>query len=324
MDINEIKDSVAPGLRRVNDLIRSTLESEVFLLNTINEYLHDIKGKQLRPLLSLLSGMACGIPDEKTYRCAAVAEMIHTATLLHDDVADDAPQRRGSQTVQSRFSPASSVLTGDYWLAKALSLLVSQNDNKLMGFYTKAVQDLSEGELLQMQKATSLDTTKEDYLSIISKKTSSLFIAAIAGAAYSAGAPEKVINCMERYAYHLGVAFQIRDDIFDYMPDLDTGKNAGTDIREKKLTLPLICALNTAGKERGNSILSFIKESREGDPTLVQRTFAFVDEYDGVGCAQSVLCEHSDKAIEALSILEDSVYKFELERVARYVGERII
>lgn len=324
MEIKAIKESVAPGLDRVNELIKSTLQSDVVLLNIINQYLYSSSGKQLRPLLSLLAANACGMPVEKTYRCAAVAEMIHTATLLHDDVADNAPQRRGAQTVQSRFSPASSVLTGDYWLAKALSVLVSQDDSKLMAFFTKAVEDLSEGELFQMQKANSLDTSQEDYLLIISKKTSSLFIAAIAGAAYSAGASPEVVSRMEAYAYHLGIAFQIRDDIFDYMPELDTGKNAGTDIKEKKVTLPLICAMKRAGKVQEGKVLDFIKDSMPNDEKMAGEVIHFVTINNGLEDAQRILTDHSYKAIATLQGIPDSKYKDELEKLALYVGERIV
>lgn len=324
MEITDIKASVAPDLEVVNNLIKSTLKSDVYLLNDINNYLFDTKGKQLRPLLSLLAAKAYGTPTQKTYGCAAVAEMIHTATLLHDDVADNAPQRRGVETVQSKFSPAFSVLTGDYWLAKALSLLVTQQDTHLLGFFTRAVENLSEGELFQMQKADSLDTTEADYITIVSNKTSSLFIASIAGAAYSAGAPEDVVEAMEQYALHLGIAFQIRDDIFDYMPELDTGKRSGTDIKEKKITLPLIHALEVAPEHDSKKILWQIKSSPQGSEPLVEEVFAFVQEYQGINRAQQSLERHSSKAIEALCILKESPFKDELERIARYVGERII
>lgn len=322
MDLKIIQGLLKEDIQKVNVLIKDSLNSNVELLNTINNYLFEEKGKQLRPLLSLTTAKACGSLGSKTYLCAAVVEMIHTATLLHDDVADNAPQRRGAETVQSKFSPASSVLTGDYWLAKALSLLVKENDTTLMGFFTKAVEDLSEGELFQMQKAISLDTTEEDYLSIISRKTSSLFIAAIAGAAYCSGATSYAIDAMQKYAYHLGIAFQIRDDIFDYTPEMETGKNAGTDIKEKKITLPLICALNSCSLNEKESMLHFIRSSHNQEEPLVVTTLNFVKKYSGVMCAQEILTKHSNMAIASLEGLRRSEYKNELVNIAMYVGIR--
>jgi octaprenyl-diphosphate synthase len=324
MNLPEIQKEVRDDIDKVNLLIGETLKSNVTLLNTINDYLFRSKGKQLRPLLAILSARACGDPTEITYKCAAVAEMIHTATLLHDDVADDAPERRGNETVQSRYSPASSVLTGDYWLAKALSVLVEANNIEVMGFYTRAVQDLAEGELFQMQKAVNLDTTLDDYLDIVSRKTSSLFIAAVAGGAYSSGASAAQIEAMHNYAYHLGVAFQIRDDIFDYMPSLDTGKKAGTDIREKKITLPLICALEASDTQERMKMLDDIKGYSPGDDSLVSRTFEFVRKYSGTSEAQEILVKHSGLAVSFLSVLPDSLFRRRLEDIAVYVGERVL
>ncbi len=324
MEINKIQERIKGDLERVNDLIKENLMSNVELLNTINNYLYNLKGKQIRPVLSIVSAKACGNINQLTLSCAAVAEMIHTATLLHDDVADNSSQRRGSPTVQSLYNPASSVLTGDYWLSKALSLIVKQNNSRVMGFFTKAVEELSEGELFQIQKASRMDTTEDDYYYIISRKTSSLFVASVASAVYSAGASEEIISDLSRYAYHLGIAFQIRDDIFDYMPDLNTGKMAGTDIKEKKITLPLICAFKNAPVPERDEMLSFIRETDGDSKSLVDKTLKFVKSYSGIECAQNALSNHSGLAIKALENLEESVYKEELITLALYVGSREI
>ena len=324
MEISKIQDRIKGDLLDVNNLIKESLDSNVELLNTINRYLFELKGKQIRPILSLVSAKACGVPNSLTTSCAAVAEMIHTATLLHDDVADNSSQRRGSPTVQNLYSPASSVLTGDYWLSKALSLIVKQNNPRVMGFFTKAVEELSEGELFQIQKASRLDTTEEDYYYIISRKTSSLFIASVASAVYSAGASESLISDLSRYAYHLGIAFQIRDDVFDYMPDLDTGKMAGTDIKEKKITLPLICAFKNSSPAERDEMLKFIKDTDGDSNSLVDKTLEFVKRFSGIESAQNSLAQHSQLAIEALENLKDSEYKNELESLALYVGNRVV
>lgn len=324
MEISKIQDRIKGDLLEVNNLIKESLNSNVELLNTINRYLFELKGKQIRPILSLVSAKACGVPNSLTISCAAVAEMIHTATLLHDDVADNSSQRRGSPTVQNLYSNASSVLTGDYWLSKALSLIVKQNNPRVMGFFTKAVEELSEGELFQIQKASRLDTTEEDYFYIISRKTSSLFIASVASAVYSAGASESLISDLSRYAYHLGIAFQIRDDVFDYMPDLDTGKMAGTDIKEKKITLPLISAFKNSSPAERDEMLKFIKDTDGDSNSLVDKTLEFVKRFSGIESAQNSLAEHSRLAIEALDNLDDSEYKKELEALAMYVGNRVV
>ncbi len=321
MEIKGINSNIDKEWQNFQEIMKDNLDSSSSLLNTINSYLLDNKGKQIRPLLSILSAKACGKSNDLSVTCAVVAEMIHTATLLHDDVADNASYRRGAPTVQTTFSPAASILTGDYWLAKALSLLVKKPNPNILGFFTKTVEDLSEGELIQMQKAESLDTTEEDYYNIIYRKTASLFVAAIKSAVYSVGSSEDVLFSMERYAYHLGIAFQIRDDIFDYMPQLNTGKPAGGDIKEKKITLPLICALNCATSEERESLISMMRETTD-EERLVDEASNLIDKYYGIELAQAALSGHCKSAEDSLSILNESLYKSDLIKLARYVGER--
>ncbi len=316
---------VADEMVKVNSLIQSVLASDIALLNQVNNYIYDVKGKQLRPLLSLLAAKASAEQlTEMSYGCAVVAEIIHTATLLHDDVADNAHTRRGSDTVQYRFSPGFSVLTGDYWLSKALALLVEQEDLELMQLFATAVQQLSEGELFQLEKAEDLDTNKEDYIAIVTNKTSSLFIAAIVGGAHSVAASKEVKETMRNYAFNLGVAFQIRDDIFDYLPDLNTGKEVGSDIKDKKMTLPLICALENSPEGDAKAMVDYIKRSEGDDPKLVEEVFAFVDKYQGVARAEESMLDYSNRAIVNISGIRDSIYKESLKSLASYVGERLL
>ena len=325
MDLTRIKQLIGPDLNSAGDIIKEVLGSECFLLNDINEYLLNLKGKQIRPVLALLSTRACGNITDLSLHCAVVSEMIHTATLLHDDVADNSDSRRGSPTVKALFSPASSVLTGDFWLAKALSLVSRSNDMRAFTFFANAITELAEGELFQLQKASTLDTTEEDYIIIVTKKTSSLFMAAIGCAVYSSGADDLTIERMIQYAYHLGIAFQIRDDIFDYMPDLDTGKKAGSDIREKKITLPLIYALAKAPHTERQKMINFISRTTAEDDNLSAETLDFVRRYDGLALAQNVLDTYIDKAIEFLdSTIPDSPYKKELISITHYIGNRDI
>ncbi len=324
MDLSKIQRLIGEDFDKVNSLIKRNLESEVEYLNTINSYLFHQKGKQIRPLLSLVTAKACGEINDLTICCAAVSEMVHTATLLHDDVADNSAVRRGAPTVHNKFSPASSILMGDFWLAKALSLLVKQKNTRILDFFTAAVEELTEGELFQMQKALKLDTTENDYLSIITRKTSSLFVATAGSSAYSAGADEITIEKMSRYAYNLGIAFQIRDDIFDYTPNYNTGKNTGSDIREKKITLPLIYAFKKANHKESDELLKIIKETKMVDDVLANKTIDFVNCNNGTVLAQETLSKYSQMAIDSLTGIKESMFKDELVEIAVYVGTRVI
>ncbi|MCK9304145.1 MAG: polyprenyl synthetase family protein [Bacteroidales bacterium] len=304
--------------------LSSAIKSDSSLLNQINSYILENRGKQIRPILGIVSAKACGETNHLTICSAVVSEMIHTATLLHDDVADSAQLRRGAPTVHTLYNPAASILTGDFWLAKALSLIVEQKDSTILGLFTGTVEDLSEGELFQMQKAGSFDTTREDYYSIIYRKTASLFVATVKSCVYSTGAGHKTLDIMEEYARNLGIAFQIRDDIFDYMPDLNTGKSAGNDIRESKITLPLIAAMEIAGVKEREKIISLLKEKGDTPENVKEIIFAFVKKYSGIALAQATLTEHTKKAEEAISSLKESSYKRDLIEFTKFVGNRFI
>ncbi len=322
MDINKIKEDIGEEWGEFERVLKETLVSSSDLLNTINSYLVENNGKQVRPLLSILAARALGKPYRLTISCAVVSEMIHTATLLHDDVADDSKYRRGTETVQSRFNPAASVLTGDYWLAKALSLIVNDKDMGVMSYFTKAVQELAEGEIFQMQKASSLDTTEEDYYKIIGQKTSSLFVAAVESAVFTMNPGKEVVDSMGRFAYHLGLAFQIKDDIFDYAPQMDTGKPAGGDIMESKFTLPLIAAVKRAESSEREEMLKAVKDAYPEDNTLALKAYKLVEKYEGKIIAQRALEEHCSIAIESLDVLPDNIYKSHLISLTKYMGSR--
>lgn len=322
MDLKQIIADIEPEWKEVRKLISTSLTTDCDLLNNINDYLYNTNGKQIRPILGILSAKSVGEVSYSTIATAVASELIHNATLLHDDVADNSDKRRGKDTVRKLFSPAASVLTGDFWLARALGLVTSLNDNKILEYFVKAVDSLSEGELLQMDKAIKLDTTEADYYKIIDSKTASLFNAVICGCVYTTGASQENIAKMSEYAYHIGVAFQIRDDIFDYTPKLNTGKSAGIDIKEKKLTLPLLKALQNASKEEQSSILDYIKESNPESEGFFSKIMNFVNSKDGLKLAQIQLNEHCNKACDAISHLKSSVYKNHLTDLARYLALR--
>lgn len=307
MNIQDIAEILGENWAKYRNCFVKGLENNNPLLQRINSYLYDNGGKQLRPALSLLAAQSCGVPNEQSWRCAAVSEMVHTATLLHDDVVDDSDIRRGAPTVKAFFSSAASVLTGDFWLSRALYMLTHSGSN-ILNCFTFALEELADGELFQMQKADTLDILEDDYYTIIHKKTASLFIAALKSAVYSVGGTEKELELISDYGYQLGVAFQIRDDIFDYSPAFNTGKPYGEDIRERKITLPLIEAFKVAGDSERERVIKLLLATspidREAEECLVNDVFSFVKMYNGITLAEKRLADHSLKAISLVNSLQ--------------------
>ena len=331
MRLDTVKLELGKDWEGYDKALRSALYNNNKLLTKLNEYIIDTAGKQLRPVLCLLAAQACGEVSQISYECAAVCEIIHTATLLHDDVADNGDVRRGVPTVKAAFSPAASVLTGDYWLAKGMEVLIKNCNTEILGFFTQSLHDLSVGEIIQMEKAEELDTTMDDYTRIIECKTASLFIAAVKSGAISAGASEQMTQMVSEYAYHLGLAFQMRDDIFDYSPKMDTGKLAGADLKERKITLPLLCAMET-DPQRGEEIRKMISgigytisgsdDISDSDKEIIGKVTSFINEMDGISRAQHVLESHISKAMEAIAPLPQTRAKERLLQLAEFVGQR--
>lgn len=331
MRLDTVKQELGKDWEGFRNALEAALEHDNNLLTMINGYLMGNSGKQLRPVLCLLAAQACGAVSNLSYECAAVCEIIHTATLLHDDVADNGDLRRGVPTVKAVFSPAASVLTGDYWLAKGLYVLIDKCGTDILGLFTKALHDLSVGEIIQMEKAEDLNTTMKDYYRIIECKTASLFIAATRSGAISAGAPKKLVEDIGTYAFHLGLAFQMRDDIFDYSPKMDTGKLAGADLKERKITLPLLCAFESAPEQEKQMrrLISGIENTvtkgeaiTDSDREIIEQVTAFINSQKGIEKAQAVLEEHISKAVDAIAELPQSTAKERLMQLAGYVGSR--
>ncbi len=331
MRLDAVKLELGKDWSGYGEAIRNALHHDNKLLTKINGYILDTAGKQLRPVLCLLSAQAAGTVSQMTYECAAVCEIVHTATLLHDDVADNGDMRRGVPTIKAAFSPAASVLTGDYWLAKGLYLLIEKCNTGILELFTKALHDLSVGEIIQMEKAEELNTTKDDYYRVIECKTASLFVAAVKSGAISAGADKTKIEALAEYAYHLGVAFQMRDDIFDYSPKMDTGKVAGADLKERKITLPLLCAFESA-PDQEQEIRNLIggientvangEEITSQEKEIIGKVSEFVYSNNGLESAQKILEQHIAKAVEAISEFPASTAKERLVQLAAYVGTR--
>lgn len=309
----------------VESYINGSLSSDIALLQSINGRILSHSGKQLRPLISLLVAMACseGKAVDDSCRYAAGAELLHNATLLHDDVADSSDQRRGSPTIRSLMGPSVSVLVGDYWLVKAMELILSAENHgdRVLKIFSKTLSDLAEGEMLQLQKADTGDTGYEDYLRIIYNKTASLFVAASLSAAISVGASEQMEKAVVDFATALGIAFQIRDDIFDYSDDSGVGKPVGVDIMEQKITLPLLGALQAVPEEEASKIRNMVSSIHEHPETRAV-IMDFVKRNGGVAYAEKILSEYIRKATDALETLPDSSYRKCLSDMARYVGAR--
>lgn len=302
--------------------IREYLASDIELLNTTNASLLANSGKQVRPLMSLLIARAiAGAASEDTVRYAISAELLHNATLLHDDVADKSDMRRGRPTLRALMGPEASVLVGDFWLVRALDAIMdcSVGRDECLQLFARTLGYLAEGEMLQLQKAGTCDTDQDDYLAIIYRKTSSLFVAATTSAAISVKATEMQKNAAAKYGEYIGYAFQIQDDILDYDGTSSVGKPLGADILEQKITLPLLGAFANAGAEQESAVRSAIKLN---GPDLQQKVVDFVHSNNGVDYARKMLDIYVEKAIGELDAFPQSPEKEMLARMARYIAIR--
>ena len=297
-------------------LIEKSLSSDVGLLSEVNDEVLSHGGKMLRPMLTLLIARACGVLTEDSIKYAAAAEMLHNATLIHDDVADESLERRGAPTVSSRIGSRSAVLVGDFWLARAVDMVVdASNHEEIVGYFSKTLVDLAEGEMLQLQKAGTGDTDEDDYYRIIYSKTASLFEAAIMAGAVSSGAGEEYLDAARKYAVAMGLAFQIKDDILDYTGDRKVGKPVGVDLKEQKITLPLLGALHSSA--RAEEIRKKVVEIKS-HPEYIVEISRFVNESGGIEYAADKLREHVNAAVEALGPLPDTMAKEYLKQLAEY------
>ena len=299
-----------------------SLESDIPLLDKANQYLLGHGGKKLRPLFTLLIAKALrGDCNERVVRCAAASELLHTATLLHDDVADNSPTRRGVPTMMTVYSPTTAVLLGDYWLSKAMDLIIDHPDKRVLHIFSKCLADLAGGEMLQLEKAEKADTTEDDYRRIIYCKTTSLFEACMVSAACSVEASDEEIEQCRIYARHIGQAFQMRDDMLDYSPELSIGKPTGQDILEKKITLPLFGLFAKAPR---SVVREVRRRMKEPDSELVSDVFAWVREYDAMSFARERLDAEIWQALEVLAAFPASQSRDYLEKMAGMIAIRTV
>lgn len=326
MDIKSVREYLGKDWEAVKEKIETSLMSDIALLNATNSSILSNSGKQLRPLLALLVARACSGHQisEATIRYAAAAELLHNATLLHDDVADNSDQRRGVPTIMSLMGPSVSVLVGDYWLVKAMEMILgsSEEDHMVIKIFSKTLSDLAEGEMLQLQKAQNGDTVQDDYLRIIYSKTASLFEAACVSAAISVNASEEYMTAARNYAVALGIAFQIKDDILDYSGTESVGKPLGVDILEQKITMPLLGAIAHAPAQESR-IRDLVKGIVD-HPEYRDEIVTFVKENSGIEYAVRQLDKYVEQAVEALSVLPLCRERALLEDLAYFTAKRVM
>ncbi len=296
------------------------MKTRVMLLDRIMNYIVKRKGKQMRPMFVFLTAGTCGKISESTYRGAALIELLHTASLVHDDVVDDANYRRGFFSVNALWKNKIAVLVGDFLLSRGLILSVENKEFDLLGIVTDAVRQMSEGELLQMEKSRQLNISEEVYFQIIRQKTASLIASCCAVGASSAGVENGMVDRMRLFGEKIGMAFQIKDDLFDYGED-EIGKPLGIDIKEKKMTLPLIYALSKTGWLEKRKIISIIR-NESSKPAKVREVIAFVKASGGIQHAVSLMDQFHREAVELLSDIPESDYKHSLQQLVQFTIER--
>jgi octaprenyl-diphosphate synthase len=304
ISIKDIKAPISQELDIFEKKFRLSMKSNVPLLDTIMSYIVKRKGKQMRPMFVLLCSKLFGEINEKTYRGAALVELLHTATLVHDDVVDDAYKRRGLFSINAIWKNKIAVLVGDYLLSKGLLLALKNKDFQSLEILSEAVEQMSEGELLQIEKARRLDITEEIYYDIISKKTASLIASCCCIGAASSGCNEENLEQVKLFGLKIGIAFQIKDDLFDY-GTTDIGKPTGIDIKEKKMTLPLIYALSQSDNSLKRRIINIIKNENKNQKKVAE-VIQFVTDKGGISYARQAMNQYFSNALKILSELNIS------------------
>ncbi len=318
--IDQIKQPVESEMKIFEQKFKSFMASSVPLLDKITHYIVKRKGKQLRPLFVFLSARICGQINDSTYRAASLIELLHTATLVHDDVVDDSNERRGFFSINALWKNKIAVLVGDYLLSKGLLLSLDNDDFEILKIVSNAVREMSEGELLQIEKARKLDIEESIYFEIIRQKTASLIASCCASGSYSVGADAEQVKKMRKFGELVGMAFQIKDDLFDY-GNADIGKPTGIDIKEKKMTLPLIYALQHASFFEKRRIITSVKNNNN-NPKKVAEVINFVVKSGGIQYAEQKMNELKDEAILLLKSFPPSQSRDSLEQLVLFTINR--
>ena len=319
--IKDIKKPIEKEMSLFEDKFKSSLKTSVPLLDKIMHYIIKRKGKQMRPMFVFLSAKLFGNINESSYSAASLIELLHTATLVHDDVIDESNFRRGFFSINALWKNKISVLVGDFLLSRGLLLAVEKNEFSLLKIMSKAVKDMSEGELMQIEKTRKLNITEEEYFEIIKKKTAALISACCESGASSSNTSDENITTMRDFGEKVGIAFQIKDDLFDYTQSTLIGKPTGLDIREKKMTLPLIYTLNNVSKNDKKFIINTIKNDSK-NPKKVEQIIMLVKKNKGLEFAESKMNHYFNQSINLLGNFKNNEAKQSLTQLVEYVIKR--
>jgi len=319
--LEDIRKPVRAEMKEFNSKFRNSISSNIPLVNLVTAYILKRKGKQIRPLFVFLTSKMTGEITQSTYTAASLIELMHTATLVHDDVVDDSNERRGVFSVKAIWKSKIAVLLGDYLLAKGLMLAVQQKEYALLEIVSDASREMSEGELLQLQKSRSLNIDIDTYYEIIRKKTATLIASCTASGAKASGATQEIVDKTYNLGINIGMAFQIKDDLFDYQDNGLIGKPAGNDIKEKKFTLPLIYALNQSDRGRSKAMIRKIKKSNKNQK-VVKEVIQFVKENGGVDYASEKMHEFKQLALQILDTFPDTPARKSLIHLVEFTVSR--
>jgi octaprenyl-diphosphate synthase len=312
---------ISEELRVFESVFKDSVKSHVPLLDRIMRYVVRTKGKQLRPMFVLLSAKLTGEINDSTYRAASLVELLHTASLVHDDVVDESAERRGFFSVYALWKSKISVLVGDYLLAKGMLLSLDNNDFTILQIMSRAVKQMSEGELLQMEKSRSLNINEDTYFEIIRNKTASLLACACSAGAYSSTTNPETAEKLRQFGEWMGIAFQIKDDLFDY-GTADVGKPTGNDIKEKKLTLPLIYTLSKVDAATRRKLIYIIRNEHR-IKARIHEVISEVQKSGGIAYAEGKMFEYRDKALAILEEFPDKPERQALAELVRYTTDRV-
>lgn len=321
--LDDIKSAVSDELAQFEEFYQDALHSDNFLLDRIGRYTLKHKGKQLRPLFVFLSAKCFGAVNESTYRAATFIELLHSATLIHDDVVDDAAERRGFASINALYKNKIAVLAGDYLLSKGMMIALEKHDYQMLDMISETVKNMSEGEIFQLEKAKKFDISEDDYYKIIEKKTASMIGSCCAIGAVSTGASSELVEAMRKFGIYAGTAFQIRDDIFDYQPDNKSGKGYGNDIREHKMTLPLIHLLKESSSIERTLIISKIRLSGKRRSTI-DEIIKKANEKNSLQYCEEKMNYFIQQADNQLNAIADSEAKQALKELMYYCVKRNI
>ena len=317
MNLKQIQKPIINEMDDFRSMLRSSISSDNILIDKVVNYILKRKGKQIRPLFVFLSAGLSGTISNSTYRAAILIEILHTATLIHDDVVDESNYRRGFFSVNALWKSKYSVLIGDYLLSKGLELSVNNNDFKFLGILSETVKNMSEGEITQLKKSKTLNINEKDYFKIINQKTASLFSSCCEMGSSSSGANKKNILLMREFGSLVGQAFQIRDDLFGYLSH-DIGKPSLNDFKQRKMTLPLIYALSKSNSFEKREILKDVKDFKS-----VEKIISFVKEKNGIVYSENKMNAMIIKSKKILNSFPDSVYKESINNLLDYTINRV-